>query len=71
MITHELKTPLTPILNACELLNDDVLGKLNDSQKEEIERVKRNANSLLQIITDILDAQKLDVGKLVLYKFQI
>lgn len=65
MITHELKTPLAPILNACELLKDEILGKLNESQKEEVVRIERNADSLLKIIIDILDAQKLDVGKLV------
>lgn len=65
MITHELKTPLSPILNACEMLNDELIGKLNPSQKEEMERIHRNALSLLQIIIDILDAQKLDMGKLV------
>ena len=65
MITHELKTPLNPILNACEMLNAEILGKLNASQKEETERIQRNALYLLQIIVDILDAQKLDMGKLV------
>ena len=65
MITHELKTPLAPILNACEMLTSELLGKINSSQKEEIERIQRNTTSLLQIIVDILDAQKLDMGKLV------
>lgn len=64
MITHELKTPLSPIITACEMLDEEILGTLNDSQKEEIQRIQRNASSLLKIIIDILDVQKLGMEKL-------
>ena len=64
MITHELKTPLVPIQGYADILLDGHLGQLNKSQKERIEIIKQSSASLLQLISDLLDAQKLDLGQL-------
>lgn len=61
-MSHEIRTPLTAILGFSELLVD--------SQTTQLERlnffnsIKRNANHLSQIINDILDLSKVEVGKL-------
>ncbi|MFQ5781907.1 MAG: ATP-binding protein [Nitrosopumilus sp.] len=68
MITHELKTPLTPIRGYCEMLKEDSLGKLTDEQLECISTIDSNASHLEQLIADILDAQKLDMGRMVFHK---
>ena len=64
MITHELKTPLVPIQGYADILLGGHLGQLNKSQKERIEIIKESSSSLLQLISDLLDAQKLDLGQL-------
>lgn len=65
MISHELKTPLTPIKGYCEILKEkDVLGALNAEQEEAIDEINRNATRLERLVADILDAQKLDMGKM-------
>ena len=64
MITHELKTPLVPIRGYADLLLSEHLGKLTPKQKERLAIIKSSAGSLLDIISDLLDAQKLELGQL-------
>ncbi len=64
MITHELKTPLVPIRGYCEMLMDGIYGELTSKQKERVKIIHRNAISLLRLIQDILDSQKLELRKM-------
>ncbi len=65
MITYELKTPLVPIQGYSNILLNEHLGKLTDKQKERISIIiKSSSETLLSIISDLLDAQKLDLGQL-------
>ncbi len=64
MITHELKTPLVPIQGYADLLLSEHLGKLTSTQKERLTIIKDSATSLLDIISDLLDVQKLELGQL-------
>jgi signal transduction histidine kinase len=64
MITHELKTPLVPIQGYADILLSEHLGKLTDKQKERINIIKTSSETLLSLISDLLDAQKLELGQL-------
>ncbi len=64
MITHELKTPLVPIQGYSDMLLSEHLGKLTNKQKERIAIIKSSSESLLALISDLLDAQKLELGQL-------
>ena len=64
MITHELKTPLVPIQGYTDILLSEHLGKLTDKQKERITIIKSSSETLLALISDLLDAQKLELGQL-------
>jgi len=64
MITHELKTPLVPIQGYADILLSEHLGKLTDKQRERINIIKSSSETLLSLISDLLDAQKLDLGQL-------
>jgi signal transduction histidine kinase len=68
MITHELKTPLVPIQGYADILLSGHLGNLTDKQKERIAVIKSSAVSLLQLISDLLDVQKLELGQLKMKK---
>ena len=68
MITHELKTPLVPIQGYSDILLSEHLGKLTDKQKERIEIIKSSSETLLSLISDLLDAQKLELGQLKIRK---
>jgi len=64
MITHELNTPLVPILGYCKMLKVSMLGKINLEQLEAIEIIEKNAKRLESLIADIMDVRKLDLDKL-------
>jgi signal transduction histidine kinase len=68
MITHELKTPLVPIRGYADILLGGHLGGLTDKQRERIAIIKSSASSLLQLISDLLDVQKLELGQLKMTK---
>lgn len=74
MISHELKTPLAPILGWCDALQDpDVLGTITPEQKKAIQTISSSAEKLERLIGDLLDIQKLELGRMVFEKvnFQV
>ena len=65
MISHELKTPLTPIMGWCQALKSPkILGNLNPKQLEAIEAIQSNAAKLRDLVGEMLDSQKLDMKKM-------
>jgi len=65
MITHELKTPLTPITGWAEGLKDTKrFGELTEKQKMAVNSIYSNAIKLNRLIGDILDVQKLELNKM-------
>jgi signal transduction histidine kinase len=64
MITHELKTPLVPIRGYADILLKGYFGQLNENQRQRAEIIKASSESLLELISDLLDVQKLEVGQL-------
>ena len=76
--THELRTPIVPILNLSELLYSKVLLYSNvkgqqqeqgqEEQREMLEVILRNANRLLQLTEDILDVTRIESHTLKLRK---
>ena len=66
MVSHELKTPLVPILGYVQMLQkEELLGKLNEGQKDAVDEIYASTIKLEKLIGDILTTQKLDLGKLV------
>jgi len=68
MITHELNTPLVPIIGYCKMFKTSMLGKIDQEQLEAIEVIEKNAKRLEILISDIMDVRKLDLNQL---KFKI
>ncbi|MEK0318742.1 MAG: HAMP domain-containing sensor histidine kinase [Nitrosopumilus sp.] len=66
MVSHELKTPLVPILGYVQMLQkEDLFGKLNQQQREAVDEIYSSTLKLQKLVGDILTTQKLDLGKLV------
>ena len=69
MVSHELKTPLTPIKFNTEMLSESgVLGTLNQDQLDSIKEIEINATRLENLISDILYAQKLNMNRMIFNK---
>ena len=64
MVTHELKTPLTPIKGYCEMLQDKSFGTLTETQQDYVKKINSSAELLERLIGDVLDVQKLDMSRM-------
>ena len=62
-MSHELRTPLNGILGFAQLLEMDEEA-LNDSQRDGVKHILSGGNHLLNLINDLLDLSKLDIGEL-------
>jgi len=61
-ISHEFRTPLTLILSPVEYLLAS--GSLTDTQKELLDIVKRSSNSLLHLISQVIEFRSFENGKM-------
>ena len=65
MVSHELKTPLVPILGYVQMLQkNNFLGELNEKQTEAVNEIYSSAIKLQRLVGDIMTTQKLELGKL-------
>ncbi|MDQ2075939.1 HAMP domain-containing sensor histidine kinase [Marinimicrobium sp. ABcell2] len=54
-VSHELKTPLSAILEAASLLEDEVPGEINVHQKEVLRILVNNSQNLQELIQQLLN----------------
>lgn len=67
-LSHELKTPLISIKGYSELLDEGVLGSLNEKQKKAMGAIVRNSSRLKRLIDSLLFLNIVNAGK-AKYKF--
>ncbi|MBA7643151.1 Sensor histidine kinase RcsC [subsurface metagenome] len=63
-VSHELRTPLTCVKEAIAAVLDGLAGKINGKQRNLLDIAKRNIDRLIKLISDVLDFQKLEAGKI-------
>ena len=63
-MSHELRTPLNAVIGFSEILRDEILGGINDEQRELALDIHTSGNHLLAMINDILDLSKIEAGKM-------
>ena len=55
-ISHDLRTPLNVIIGICQFLERDQKTPLSPMHRDAVDRMDRNARSLLQSITRLMDS---------------
>jgi PAS domain S-box-containing protein len=63
-MSHELRTPLHHIIGFTELVANQQVGELNDTQAEYLQDVLESGRNLLELINDIVEITKIDTGML-------
>lgn len=63
-MSHEFRTPLNSIMALSGLLLDGVDGSLSSEQNKQIGYIRKSAQDLLDLVSDLLDLAKVEAGKL-------
>lgn len=61
-MSHELRTPLNAILGFCQILQLNRSGNLTEKQFEHLGYISESGTHLLEMIDDILDISKSQIG---------
>jgi signal transduction histidine kinase len=62
-MSHEFRTPLNSVLALSRLLLDRIDGNLTPEQERQVGYIRRSAESLLELVNDLLDLAKVEAGK--------
>jgi signal transduction histidine kinase len=69
MIIHDLRTPLTSLLTGLQTV--EMLGELNNDQREVLTLAARGGQTLLAMINDLLDIGKMEEGSPTLDRIEL
>jgi two-component system, sensor histidine kinase and response regulator len=67
MIVHDLKSPLTSVIGAMEMLIDGDFGPLSENQRQALGDTEKRAQDLLALIEDLLEVARLEESRLALH----
>ena len=67
-MSHELRTPLNAIIGFSEILQTDLTGLPPDMSREFIENINKSGRHLLELVNDLLDLSRLEIGRMRLEK---
>lgn len=71
VITHELRTPLSAIREALNIVIDGLDGPVNPDQNETLTVAQQNVERLSRLVTNVLDFQRLESGALTIMRTPI
>lgn len=62
-VSHEFRTPLTPIKGYTDLLLMGAAGEVNESQSRVLTTIKENVERLTILVEDVLNISQIDSGR--------
>lgn len=66
MLVHDLRAPLTSIMNGVMMLQRGIVGPVNEQQQELLKIAYQGSQTMLQLINTLLDISKLEQGQMAL-----
>ncbi len=63
-MSHEFRTPLNSILALSQLLIERSDGELTGEQEIQVKFIRKGAETLLELVNDLLDLAKIEAGKI-------
>ncbi len=66
-ITHDLRSPLTIVINALSMMKSEEFGPVSETQAEWLGRSLSASQQILRLVNDIFDLSKLEQGALELF----
>ncbi len=66
-MSHEFRTPLNSIVSLSRMLLDRMDGELTLEQEKQVTFIRKAAESLSDLVNDLLDLAKVEAGKTVVY----
>ena len=71
MVAHELRSPLVSIRQQNSVLVEGLAGPLREKQQAFLEKGLKKIDSLLELISDLLDIAKIEAGKAIQHQVSI
>ena len=62
-ISHELRTPISSVVNLSRLLLERLDGPLNPEQEKQVVFIRKSGEALQELIDDLLDLAKIESGR--------
>lgn len=62
-MSHEFRTPLNSIIALSQILLDRLDGSLTPEQEKQVKFIRGSAQSLTELVNDLLDLAKVEAGK--------
>lgn len=67
-VSHEVRTPLTLVMEGAQQLLDGFGGNLTDEQRERVGLIKAQSEKMLKLVTELLDLSKIEAGRMAIHR---
>jgi len=64
IVSHELRTPMTSIRGYADMLEKDMVGPLSAQQLAFVQTIRRNAQRMQVLVSDLQDVSRIETGQL-------
>jgi len=68
MLVHDLRTPLTSLIGPLEMLEQEMLGPLDETQNEVVKMSRQSGERLLGLVNQLLDVAKMEAGEFKIHR---